>query len=92
MLRITGDCLDVTSETVNGPSGSFVSTTIHLLSGLQVERVRVGRDFLPADLPKAGDKNVDLAVVVSAYAGRNGAGYRLTALERIKPGVRAAAV
>lgn len=90
MLQITGKCLDVTSETVNGPSGSFVSTTIALLVGkASVERVRVGRDFLPSDLPKEGE-DVTLHVVVSAYAGRNGAGYRLTALSRVKGGARIA--
>lgn len=91
-LVITGDCLDVTSETVNGPSGSFISTTIHLLIGVRTEAVRVGRDFPPADLPKKDEKNVGLGVVVSAYAGRNGAGYRLTAVERVRQGARVAAV
>lgn len=82
MLQLTGKVLDVITETVNGPNGSFVSTTIHLLTGLQTEAVRTGRDFPPADVPKK-DEDVTLEVVVGAYAGRNGAGYRLTALRRV---------
>jgi hypothetical protein len=83
MLQITGKTLDVTTETVHPPGGSsFESTTISLLAGkASVERVRVGRDF-EGVLPKEGEE-VTLSVVVSAYASRNGAGYRLTALGRV---------
>lgn len=94
-LQITGDVLDVTDETVNGPKGSFISTEIHLMTGegasTEVQHIRVGRDFPTSDRPKKGDKGVKLNVVVSAYAGRNGPGYRLTALSREHvAGVRAA--
>lgn len=95
MLTITGKCLGTKSETVNGPNGSFVSTEIGLTTGdgfdLNVERIRVGRDFPTASLPKDGD-TVTLRVVVSAYATRNGAGYRLTALDRVHQGARVAPV
>lgn len=92
MLRITGKVLDVTSETIQGPTGSFVSTTIHILDGVRVEGVRVARDFPPADLPRK-DEEVELVVSVSAWAGKSGAGYRLTALSRVKSaGSRVAAV
>lgn len=83
MLTITGKVLDVTSENVNGPSGSFISTTVHLLSGVQVYAVRAGRDFPPADLPKK-DETVSFEVVVGPYASKSGgASYRLTALRRL---------
>lgn len=93
MLTITGKVLEVTSENVNGPSGSFTSTTFHILSGkANVQQVRAGRDLPPADFPREGE-DVTLEVVVGAYAGRNGAGYRLTALSRVKgTGARVAAV
>ena len=95
MLQLTGKCLGVDSETVQGPSGSFVSTTITLISGTgtqsRIEQVRVGRDFPTSQLPKEGE-SVALEVVVSAYAGRNGAGYRLTALSRVASGARVAPV
>lgn len=84
MLQLTGKCLGVTSEQVNGPSGSFTSTTIHVLSGLDSTKVRVGRDFPPAELPREGE-DVALLVVVSAYSGRNGAGVQMTALSRVEP-------
>lgn len=82
MLTITGEVLDVTSETIQGPSGSFVATRIHLLAGLRVEEVRVGRDFLPSHLPAKGD-HVALVVVASAFKTRQGAGYSLTATSRV---------
>jgi hypothetical protein len=90
MLRIKGTVLDVTSETIQGPTGSFISTTVHMLSGLNVERVRVGRDFPANSTPKKGDE-VELEVVIQAYAGKNGAGYRLTALNRVYADSKAAA-
>ena len=82
MLRITGKTLDVTTEQVQlAGRDPFTSTTISLLVGkAQVEHVRVGRDYQGA-LPKEGEE-VTLHVVVSAYATRSGAGYRLTALGR----------
>lgn len=86
MLTLTGKCLGTKSETVQGPNGSFVSTEIAVQTGdgfdLHVDKIRVGRDFAPADLPKDGE-NVVLRVFVSAYATRNGAGYRLTAESRV---------
>lgn len=82
MLKIAGKVLDVTSETVNTSTGSFISTTIHLLAGVVVYQVRAGRDFLPSDLPKR-DELVELVVVVNAFKTRNGAGYNLTALSRV---------
>lgn len=95
MLTISGKVLEVKSETVNGPTGSFVSTTISLLSGKSdVQHVRVGRDYPAARVPKEGEDGVTLEVAVSAYATRNGAGYRLTALDRVEAshGQRVAAV
>lgn len=86
MLNITGKALDVRSEIVNPPNGgsAFESVTISLLCGkADVEHVRVGRDFAKSDLPKEGE-DCTLAVVVAAYATRNGAGYRLTAVERVR--------
>lgn len=83
MLQISGKVLDVTSETVGSPGNSFVSTTVSLLSGkARVEQVRLGRDFPTSQTPKEGDE-CTMAVFVSAYTTRNGAGYRLTATERI---------
>jgi hypothetical protein len=83
MLRITGKTTEVTTEVVNVPGKpSFESTTIYVLTGKsKIEAVRVGRDFSGL-LPKE-DEPVELVVVVSAYATRTGAGYRLTALERV---------
>lgn len=85
MLRLTGKVLDVTTENVTAASGSFVSTTIHVLDGLVVQRVRVGRDFPMTELPRKGE-DADLSVSVSAYSGRNGAGFNLTALALASPG------
>lgn len=82
MLKIAGKVLDVTSENVTTANGSFISTTIHLLAGVVVYQVRTGRDFLPSDLPKR-DENVELVVVVNAYRTKSGAGYNLTALNRV---------
>lgn len=92
MLRITGKVLEVSTEIVSpANSQSFESVTIALLTGkAAVERVRVGRDFQASDMPREGE-DVTLNVVVSAYAGRNGAGYRLTALGRERVGARVAA-
>lgn len=85
MLQITGKTLDVTVEDINGPTGSFQSTTIHLLCGSgaesNVERVRVARDFPRNLLPKR-DEDCTLNVVIAAFKTRDGAGYRLTALSR----------
>lgn len=82
MLQLHAKCLGVTSETVQGPTGSFVSTTIHALSGMESMRVRVGRDFPPADLPKEGEEFA-LEVVVSAFKRKDGsAGSQVTALRR----------
>lgn len=81
-LQLRGRVLEVTSETVQGPTGSFVSTTVHVLAGVHVEAVRTGREFPMSDLPKKDDE-VALNVAVAAYSGRNGAGYRLTALSRV---------
>lgn len=87
MLTITGDVLDVTQETVNGERGSFVSTKVHLMCGegadASVQHINVGKDFPTTALPKKGDKAVSLSVVVGVWSGRNGAGYRLTALDRV---------
>lgn len=96
MLTITGDVLDVTDETVEGPRGSFISTEIHLMTGegkdANVQHIRTGRDFAAQDRPKKGDK-VTLNVVVSVWSGKNGAGYRLTALSRVHAaGARVSAV
>jgi hypothetical protein len=83
MLQVTGKCLGVESENVNGPNGSFISTTIHLLDGVRTEAVRVGRDFPPGDTPKEGE-TVTLSVSVNAFSFRSGgAGYRLTAERRV---------
>lgn len=89
MLRLTGKCLEVTTDTITGgPNGSFISTTIHVMTttpqGPRIEAVRTGAQFPPADLPRK-DEDVELDVVVSAWAGKNGAAYRLTALARVKP-------
>jgi len=83
MLQITGKTLDVSTETVTPNGGQpFESTTISLLTGkADIAKVRVARDFQGA-LPKDGDQ-VTLDVVVSAFATRAGAGYRLTALARV---------
>lgn len=86
MLHISGKVLLVEQETITGPSGSFVATTVHLLTGkATVERVRVGRDFPPSAVPSEGDEFA-AHVVVSAFATRSGAGYRLTALEPAQAG------
>jgi len=85
MLTISGQVLDVTSEWVkpNTPD-AFESITIYLLTGsgahTKNEGVRVGRDFPKDRLAalKSGDR-VTLGVFISAFATRNGAGYRLTA-------------
>lgn len=96
MLQLTAKCLDVSSEVVNeGSPDAFSATTITCITGdgarTKVERVRVGRDFVQADFPKVGEEFV-AEVGIRAYAGRNGAGYSLTAWRRIRPaGLRAAA-
>lgn len=90
MLLISGDVLDVVSETVQGPNGSFISTTIHLLAGLNVERIRPSRDFPVSDVPKKGEKGVTLEVGVSVFNTRSGPAYNLTALSRVREGARVA--
>lgn len=92
MLQLTGKVLGVTSETREGPTGSFISQDIHLLDGLDKTVVRVGRDFPQSSLPKEGD-TVTLDVVASAFARRSGgAGLQLTALAiSARPGARVAA-
>jgi hypothetical protein len=77
MLTITGTCLDVTSEWIDGPTGRFESITFHLLSGVKVYEVRPQRDFPRESFPKK-DQRVSLEVNVSAYATKNGAGFRLS--------------
>ena len=89
MLRVQGKCLEVKTEQVNGPTGTFESTEFSVLTGKSsVERVRAGRDLGATNYPREGE-DVDLEVVVSAWAGKNGAGYRLTAIGRA-PAVRIA--
>lgn len=92
MLQLVGRVLGVVTETMNGASGPFTKTTIHVLDGFQSVPVTVGRDFPMADLPKEGEM-VTLGVVVSAFARRTGgAGVQMTAIERVKPtGARVAA-
>lgn len=92
MLQLTGKTLGVTSETRQGPTGSFVATTIHVLSGMESQAVSVSRDFPPSDLPKEGEE-VCLNVAVSAFARRaGGAGVQITALSRHRTGQRVSAV
>jgi hypothetical protein len=97
MLRISGKSLGVTSEQVNGPSGQFTSTKIHVMvqtpQGPQIEAISVGRDYPPADLPREGE-DVELAVAVRAFPLRaGGAAYSFTATSRVKAsGQRVAAV
>lgn len=97
MLTIKGKVLQVTTENVNGPSGPFTTQSIHFMYptkfGPKVEAVRVSRDFAQADIPREGEE-VELSVVVSTFTFKDGgAGYRLTALDRVKvAGARVAAV
>jgi len=83
MLQLTGEVRRVDTETVNGPTGSFESTTFHVLSDVNVYRVRAARDFRAQDWPREGE-TVSLEISVSAYSGRNGAGVQMTALRRAK--------
>jgi hypothetical protein len=91
MLLLTGKCLDVTQYEGTGPTGPFTSTTMHILSGIDVLRVRVGRDFPPGEMPKR-DEDLSVEVVVSAYKSKDGAATpQITALSRVRSGRVAAA-
>jgi hypothetical protein len=94
-LTLTGKSLGVRREWVDGPSGRFESIDFGIQTGegfdLKVEFVRPSRDFPVADFPKDGE-DISLAVVVSPYSTRQGAGYRLIAMSRVRAGSRVASV
>lgn len=80
MLLVTGRVLDVDSRIIGNPGQQFESITVSILTGkASIERVRLGRDFPTASMPRENDLVV-YGVAVSAYAGKNGAGVSLTAL------------
>ena len=82
MLQVTGTAVEVQQKTGGAPGQEFHYTEVAVLTGkASIERVRLGRDFKGA--PPVEGQQVTLGVVVKAYAGRNGAGYQLTAVERI---------
>ncbi|MCW2787154.1 MAG: phiB5 01 [Marmoricola sp.] len=90
MLQIQGKALDVSVEHVTPANmAAFDSTTVSVLTGkAEIEKVRIAGSFDGA-LPKEGEE-VTLNVVISAFATRGGAGYRLTALSRVQVGARPA--
>ena len=84
MLLLTGKCLGVQTENMNGPTGAFTKVSIHVLDGLDKFVATVGRDFPPTDLPREGE-DVSLAVEVSAFARKaGGAGVQITATSKVK--------
>jgi len=96
MLKIEGKSLGVSTEHIPTAQGGFTKTTIALMTGegvnSKVEHIGLAKDFA-GELPKDGE-HVVFHVVISAFATRNGAGYRLTALSRVQAaaGARVAAV
>lgn len=85
MLHVAGKVLEVTSRIAGQPGSQFEVKTIALLTGkATVERVRVGRDF-EGVVPGPGDEGEDRVyeVAVSAFSGKNGAGYQVTALRDV---------
>lgn len=76
---LSGTFVGLVEENRNGPDGSFVSREVGVQVGeglnLRVERVRCGRDFPLAWLPKPGEP-ITLDVWVSSFRTRNGAGHQ----------------
>lgn len=89
-MRVTGRVLDIDHGTQLVPDDQGVAverhtTTLHVLEGREVTRVKLGRDFPPADAPEIGD-DVDLVVSVAPWAGRNGdARYSVLAIKKYDP-------
>ena len=83
MLRIEGKALEVSTREGEYDGRKFEVVTIAVMTGkADIERCELGRDF-DGPVPVEG-QDVVLEVVVSAFARRNGAGYRLTALHNVR--------
>lgn len=91
MLTLTGTCLGVTRETVQGPNGPWESVKIVCQIGegirTRTEYLRVARAFDQTTLPLPGD-DFACEVSVQAFRTKEGAGYAFYALRLVESGAR----
>ena len=95
MLTLSGKCLGITREIVNGPTGQFEAVQIVLQVGsgirTRTEYARVAKAYDQSTLPKEGD-DVVLEVIVSSFPTKAGAGHAYYAMSNVTAAARGARV
>lgn len=81
-MFLAGEVRGVSERQGTTDSGSYTFVELHVLDGLNMHRVSLGRDF-GAMVPRVGEQLV-AEVSVRAFKRRDGgAGFGLTALRRV---------